>query len=418
MAQIQKIHARQILDSRDTPTIEAEVFLNDGSSGIASVPSGASTGEHEAFELRDNNNQLFNGKSVYKAIEHVHSIISPALLGMHASDQFAIDRRMIALDGTPNKSRLGANAILAVSMATAVAEAHSQGKELFQHLGSMALQPHSPFFMPHAMFNVLNGGKHAANSTDFQEYMIVPMQTESFARRLRAASEIFQALKIILSKKGFTTTVGDEGGFAPAVKTNTEGIQYLLDAIILAGYKPGQDVLLAADIAASELFDQGRYILAREGKKLEPSGMIELMQHLANTYPLVSIEDPLEENDFTGWALLTKKLGGKIQIVGDDLYTTNTERLKKGIAQKSSSAILIKLNQIGSVSETINCINLAHINGLKTVVSHRSGETDDTFIADLAVGLRCPQVKMGSLSRGERVAKYNRLLKIEELITT
>lgn len=416
MSKIQNIHARQILDSRNMPTVSATVTLEDGSTGQAAVPSGASTGEHEAFELRDGDPNVYNGNSVFKAIENIHAVILPGIRGLEAVDQKLVDDTMIKLDGTKNKSRLGANALLAVSMATAIAESVSQKLPLYKYLKRFSLQPHADLTMPYAMFNVINGGRHAAHSSDFQEYMIIPMQPKSFAHRLECASEIFQALKKLLGQKGLPQTVGDEGGFAPPVPNNTQGLEYIMEAIGLAGYKAGENVFLATDIAASEFYKKGKYVLATEKRKLGLDEMIKMIKDLSRSYPIISIEDPLEENDFVGWARLTQSMGSNVQVVGDDLYTTNVERLQKGIDLQSSTAILIKPNQIGTLSETFEAIRLAQSHGLKTIMSHRSGETEDTFIADLAVGLRVEQVKMGSLSRSERLAKYNRLLEIEEEI--
>lgn len=416
MAHIQKIHARQILDSRNTPTISAEVYLTDGSVGMASVPSGASTGEHEAYELRDGNPTNYNGKSVHKAIAHIHEDISPILIGQEASSQENIDKLLIELDGTKNKKNLGANAILAVSLACAVAEAKSEKVELFEYLQKFNLDKNKKPTVPHAMFNVLNGGRHAQHSSDFQEYMIIPMLGNNFSQNLQCASEIFQSLKQILEKYNFPTTVGDEGGFAPPVTSNTQGIEILIDAITQAGYNPGSNVFIGLDIAASEFFENNLYNLKTENSTFSSDQFIEYLHRTVSKYPIISIEDPLEQNDFPAWSKLTQKLGSTVQIVGDDLYTTNTERLEYGITHKSSTAILIKPNQIGTLTETIDAINTAHKNNFKTIVSHRSGETEDTFIADLAVGLHSPQIKTGSLSRSERIAKYNRLLKIEELL--
>lgn len=416
MAHIQKIHARQILDSRNTPTISAEVYLTDGSVGMASVPSGASTGEHEAYELRDGDPTNYNGKSVHKAIAHIHEDISPILIGQEASSQENIDKLLIELDGTKNKKNLGANAILAVSLACAVAEAKSEKVELFEYLQKFNLDKNKKPTVPHAMFNVLNGGRHAQHSSDFQEYMIIPMLGNSFSQNLQCASEIFQSLKQILEKYNFPTTVGDEGGFAPPVTSNTQGIEILIDAITQAGYNPGSNVFIGLDIAASEFFENNLYNLKTENSTFSSDQFIEYLHGTVSKYPIISIEDPLEQNDFPAWSKLTQKLGSTVQIVGDDLYTTNTERLEYGITHKSSTAILIKPNQIGTLTETIDAINTAHKNNFKTIVSHRSGETEDTFIADLAVGLHSPQIKTGSLSRSERIAKYNRLLKIEELL--
>lgn len=416
MSRIQKIHARQILDSRDTPTISAEVYLEDGSVGTAAVPSGASTGEHEAYELRDGDPADYNGKSVHKAIANIHEKISPILVGQEASGQEKIDKLLIELDGTKNKKNLGANAVLAVSLACAVAEAKSEKVELFEYLQKFSLYKNQTPAIPHAMFNVLNGGRHAKHSSDFQEYMIIPMLEDSFAENLKCASEIFQSLKQILEKYNFPTTVGDEGGFAPPVTSNTQGLDILVEAITKAGYKPGSNVFIGLDIAASEFFENNTYNLKTEGLTFSSDQFIKYIQKTVSQYPIISIEDPLEQNDFPAWAKLTQELGRTVQIVGDDLYTTNTERLEYGIAHKSSTAILIKPNQIGTLTETIGAINTAHKNNFKTIVSHRSGETEDTFIADLAVGLHSPQIKAGSLSRSERIAKYNRLLKIEELL--
>lgn len=416
MAKIKDIQARQILDSRDTPTIEVEIVLEDGSVGKASVPSGASTGEHEAFELRDEDSQNFGGKSVYKAIANIENVILPNLKGQEALEQQKIDSVLIGLDGTKNKSKLGANAILGVSLATAVAQANSEKVELFEYLHRFSLVHHKLYEMPFAMFNLLNGGRHAANSTDFQEYMIVPILEESFSQRLQCASEIFQTLKNILQTKKLPTTVGDEGGFAPNFNSNEEPLKLLTQAIEKAGYKPFEEVVLALDIAASEFYKNDKYVFKKEGKYLDKHNLCEYFKKLTKKYPIVSIEDPLEQNDFSGWAEFVLEMKGNVQIVGDDLYTTNISRLKTGIEQKSSTAILIKPNQIGTLSETIEVMNYAQENNMKTIVSHRSGETEDTFIADLAVGLNSPQVKMGSVSRSERLAKYNRLLKIEEII--
>lgn len=414
MSKIQNITARQVLDSRDTPTVEAEVFLEDGSHATAAVPSGASTGSHEAFELRDGDANDYGGKSVHKAVANVHQIILPALKGLEATEQKTIDEIMMALDGTENKSRLGANAILAVSLATARVAAVSQKIELYQHLHNLSSTATSPMHLPFAMFNIINGGVHAPNSSDFQEYMIIPMHEQSFEQRLQCASAVFQSLKQLLLENHQATTVGDEGGFAPQVSSNSQAFDFLVQAISQAGYQPGPDVLLAVDVAASQFYEAGQYHLKKDKQTLSSQQMTELFEQLTAKYPLVSIEDPLEENDFTGFAELTKRLGNKVQIVGDDLYTTNPKRLQTGIEQKSTTAILIKLNQIGTLTETLDVVNLAHQAGLKTIVSHRSGETEDSFEADLAVAVNAEQVKFGSLTRSERLAKYNRLLKIEE----
>ncbi len=416
MAKIVKITGRQILDSRDTPTVEAEVFLDDGTVGKADVPSGASTGTHEAFELRDGDMAEYNGKSVHKAVLNIEEKIAPALVGMEVTDQTLIDRRMIELDGTDNKRSLGANAILGVSMATARAGAASEKVELFQYLRQKNKWLLTPFILPRAMFNIFNGGVHARGSSDFQEYMVIPLQSESFARRLECASEIFQALKKILADKALATTVGDEGGFAPPVSSNTEALDLILLAAEAAGFKAGIDFGLGIDLAASEFFKNGKYLLAKDAKELDQAGMIEYCGQLVERYPIISLEDPLEENDFEGFRKLTSLIGSKVQIVGDDLYTTNVKRLQTGIEHKSTNAILIKVNQIGTLTETIETMELAYKSGMKCIVSHRSGETEDAFIADFAVAMGADQVKMGSLTRSERLAKYNRLLYIEEQI--
>ena len=418
MAKIKKILARQILDSRGTPTVQADVFLYDGSQGSAEVPSGASTGSHEAFELRDGDPKLYMGKSVLKAVANVEQIIAPVLIGLDAGNQSQIDELMIALDGTQNKSRLGANAILGVSLAVAAAESKSEKLELFQYLRKFSLTPNTKPEMPFGMFNIINGGVHAAGTSDFQEYLVIPLQTESFAKRLECAAEIFQSLKLLLVEKGLAITVGDEGGFAPNVLSNSEPFDLLMLASAKAGYSLGADVMLGIDAAASEFYSNKLYHLSKENKHLTTGQMTQYWLDLADKYPLLSIEDPLNEDDFDSWNTLTGQLSGKIQVVGDDLYTTNIERLKMGIQKKASTAILIKLNQIGTLTETINCIRLAKQNGFKTIISHRSGETEDTFIADLAVAMDAGQIKMGSLSRSERLAKYNRLLKIEEQLTS
>ena len=417
MAKIVKLLARQILDSRGFPTVQADAVLSDGTSASASVPSGASTGSFEAFELRDGDTSEYNGKSVHQAVANITSILFPALSGIDASEQEKIDRVMLELDGTENKSRLGANAILAVSIAVARAAADSQKIALFEYLHSLSASPSRVLTMPYGMFNVLNGGAHAANSSDFQEYMIIPMQAQSFARRLQCAAETFQALKKLLQSKKLPTTVGDEGGFAPSVKNNVHGFDLLIEAIANAGYEPGKDVFLAADIAASEFYKNGSYHLSKEKKSFKAKEFITYFDKLTHSYPLVSLEDPLEENDFSGFAELTATLSRHVQIVGDDLYTTNPKRLQAGIEKKSTTAILIKMNQIGTLTETLQTIALAKQAGLKTIVSHRSGETEDSFIADLAVGTNADQVKFGSLTRSERLAKYNRLLKIEEQLS-
>lgn len=416
MAKIKDIKARQILDSRGNPTIECDVYLEDGSLGRASVPSGASTGEYEAVELRDGDPKTYGGKSVLKAIHNVHEEIKPALIGQEAANQERLDQYMIRIDGTENKSRLGANSILAVSMAIACAQAQSEKKELFKYLGKFSSKQSEPYMLPYAMMNVMNGGKHATGASDFQEYMIIPSQNTSFRDRLRSGAEIFHKLKNILESEGFQTQVGDEGGFAPPLGSNKKPLDYMIRAIEEAGYIPGKDIFLAMDVAASELFDKNEYVLKTENKRLTRVELIHYYEELFNNYPLRSIEDPLEQNDFEGWSNFTRQYGDRIQIVGDDFYVTNVKRLQKGIDLHSSNSILIKLNQIGTLTETINAINLAHENGMTAIVSHRSGETEDTFIADLVVAMRTGQIKTGSISRSERIAKYNRLLRIEEIV--
>ncbi|BDQ05012.1 MAG: enolase [Candidatus Dojkabacteria bacterium] len=416
MAKIKDIKARQILDSRGNPTVECDVILDDGSLGRASVPSGASTGIYEAVELRDGDPAMYHGKSVLRAIHNIHHEIKPALIGLDAAHQEIIDHHMLKIDGTPNKSHLGANSILAVSMAVASAQANSEGKELFEYLSKFSPKHNEEFVLPFPMMNVMNGGRHAVGASDFQEYMIIPGQTTTFRDRLRCGAEIFHMLKQILEKHGYQTTVGDEGGFAPALGSNTKPLDFIIQAIEEAGYKPGIDVFLAIDVASSEFFNEKEYVLATENKRLTSIELIHYYDKLFNQYPIRSIEDPLEQNDFEGWSKFTKEYGSRIQIVGDDLYVTNVKRLKKGINMQSSNSILIKLNQIGTLTETIDAINLAHQNGFTTIVSHRSGETEDTFIADLVVAMRTGQIKTGSLSRTERIAKYNRLLRIEEII--
>lgn len=416
MSKIKHVKARQILDSRGNPTVECDIILEDGSLGRASVPSGASTGDFEAVELRDGDENMYGGKSVLKAITNINNEITPAIVGQDAANQRRIDQFMIRLDDTPNKSRLGANAILAVSMAVAVAQAKSEGLELFEYLSRFSPWDGKPFEMPYAMMNVMNGGKHAVKSSDFQEYMIIPNQKTSFRDRLRCGAEVFHALKKGLLEHEYQTLVGDEGGFAPSLKSNSEPFEYIVNAIQAAGYEPGRDVFLAMDPAADEFFENKEYLLNCENKKLTRVEMIKYYENLISRFPIRSIEDPLEQNDFEGWAEMTRLLGDRIQIVGDDLYATNVQRLQKGIQMRSSNSILIKLNQIGTLSETIDAINLAHQNGMTAIVSHRSGETEDTFIADLVVAMRTGQIKTGSLSRSERVAKYNRLLRIEEKI--
>lgn len=406
------IHARQILDSRGNPTVEADVRLEDGTLGRAAVPSGASTGSHEAIELRDGGSE-YGGKSVLNAVANVNGEIREALVGYDAEEQAAIDQVMIELDGTANKGRLGANAILSVSLAVAKAAALSKGMPLYQYISE--LSGTSELSLPLPMMNIINGGKHAAGSTDIQEFMIMPVGAQSFSEALRMGAEIFQALGKVLSGKGYGTTVGDEGGYAPAVKNgNAEALELISEAVSKAGYTLGEDVVLALDVASSELVENGSYVLATEKKTLSSDEMVGFYADLTSRFPILSIEDGLGEDDWAGWQALTAKLGGSLQLVGDDLLVTNTEFLKRGISEKAANAILIKVNQIGSLTETIAAVKMAHEAGWKAVMSHRSGETEDTTIAHLAVGLNTGQIKTGSLSRTDRVAKYNELLRIEE----
>ena len=417
MAQIRKIHARQIIDSRGIPTIEVECFLDDGSIGVAAVPSGASTGEHEALELRDQSTQYF-GKSVFQAIDNVNTIISPTLLGNSSCDIYAIDKIMLDLDSTPNKQKLGANAILGVSLAALKAFAISNNLPIYKYIGSIVSG--NTNIMPVPMMNILNGGSHADNNVDIQEFMIYPSGLNSFSDALQCGCEVFNTLKSILKIKGYNTAVGDEGGFAPNLRSNQEAIDLLLEAIEKSNYKPGKEVFLTLDIASSEFFNKNDslYYLASENRKLSNYELISWYKDLCSNYPIVSIEDGLDENDWEGWTNLYNELGSSIQIVGDDLTVTNIIRLKKAISNKAINAILIKLNQIGSVSETLDAIQLAQEHKLGVVISHRSGETEDTTIADLAVGVGAGQIKTGSLCRSERVAKYNQLLRIEEKLAT
>lgn len=410
--EIKSITARQILDSRGNPTVEADVLLESGTMGRAAVPSGASTGSHEAHELRDGDASKYGGQSVEKAVANVNGEIQAALKGMRADDQFALDRRMIALDGTPNKSRLGANAILAVSLAAARAAALERKLPLYQHLNDMAGKPAMSLPMP--MMNIVNGGKHALGGADFQEGMIIPVGGQTIADVVRMGAEMFHALKKHLAADGRSTQVGDEGGFAIALNHNEEVLQVLEVAARKAGYEPGRDVVFALDVAAAELYKDGAYHLERENRTLAAAELIELYSHLTQSYPLVSIEDGLGEDDWENWQQLTEKIGARTQLVGDDLLVTNLERLNKAIEARAGNAILIKLNQIGTLMETIQTINRAHEAGWNTIISHRSGETEDTFIAHLAVGTGAGQIKTGSLSRTDRVAKYNELLRIAE----
>jgi len=406
---IQQVKAREILDSRGNPTIAATVVLAGGAVGKASVPSGASTGTHEALELRDDDPARYGGKGVRKAVGHVNTLIGPHLRGLDARDQKAIDRRLLVLDGTPTKNRLGANAILAVSMAAAAAAAKAQGLPLYA-----GLRNRETYSLPVPLINILNGGAHADNSLDIQEFMIVPAGLSTFAEAIRAAAEIFQNLKKILKKKGFGTAVGDEGGFAPSLKSHEEALDVILESVQKSGYTPGRHVFLALDPAASEFFAEGKYVFKKSTGTVRTSAeMIDFYAGLCERYPIVSIEDGLAEDDWDGWKGLTDALGKKIQIVGDDIFVTNLVRFKEGVGRGIANSILIKLNQIGSLSETIEAVDYAQANGYSAVISHRSGETEDTFIADLAVALNTGQIKTGSVCRSERVAKYNRLLEIE-----
>ena len=406
MAKIKGVKARMILDSRGRPTVEAEVFLDDGSWARAAVPSGASTGKYEAVELRDGGKK-FGGKGVAKAVENVNLVIAPKVIGKDADDQEGIDRLMIEIDGTKNKGNLGANSILSVSMAVARAAAVSHNLPLYQYLGGIGAR-----LLPVPLMNVINGGLHADNNLDIQEFMIVPAGADSFSEGYRMAAEVFQVLKEVLKEKGYFTGVGDEGGFAPNVKNNREGIELILAAIEKAGYKAGKEIFLALDTAASSLFEDGKYQF--EGKKVSATDIIAYYQKLVDSYPIVSIEDGLAEEDWEGWKELTRALGSKVQLVGDDIFVTQESRFKEGIAKGIANSILIKLNQVGTVTETFKTIETAGKAGYTFVISHRSGETEDTFIADLAVATGAGQIKTGSLSRSERLAKYNQLLRIEE----
>ncbi len=408
MGTIIKVGAMELLDSRGNPTLEAEVELSDGAIGIAAVPSGASTGKHEAVELRDGDKSRFNGLGVLSAVKNVAEKIAPAISGMSATDQVAADMKMIALDGTENKSLLGANAILGVSLALAHAAAGSLCIPLYRYLGGVSAR-----LLPVPMMNILNGGKHALNSTDFQEFMIVPAGAGSYRQSLQMGAEIYQTLKKVLRDKGLNTNVGDEGGFAPSLPSNREAVELILAAIEKAGYKPGKDCYIALDPASSEFYKDGRYVLAREGRSLTSSEMVDFYADWASRYPLISIEDGLAEDDWEGWQMLTRKLGSRVQLVGDDLYVTNVSRLRRGISSGASNSILIKLNQIGTLTETVAAVRMAQQAGWTAVVSHRSGETEDTTIADLSVALEAGLIKAGAPCRSERTAKYNRLLQIE-----
>jgi enolase len=410
MSGIIEIKAREILDSRGNPTVEADVTLESGATGRAAVPSGASTGEHEALELRDGDAERYLGKGVEQAVQSIEERIAPALNGVDASEQITIDRTMIELDGTPNKGKLGANAILAVSMAAARASAVEVGQPLYRYLGGPMART-----MPVPMMNILNGGAHATNTVDFQEYMIVPIGASNFRDAVRMGAEVFHALKKVLVKRKLSTGVGDEGGFAPDLKNDEEALRVVVEAIEAAGYAPGKEIALALDVAASELYKGGSYTFKKSGAgSRDADGMIEIYGKWLDEYPIVSIEDGLAEDDWDGWAKITAALGDRVQLVGDDLFVTNTERLARGIEGDVANAILIKLNQIGTLTETLEAIEMARANGYQSIISHRSGETEDTFIADLAVATGAGQIKTGSASRTDRVAKYNQLLRIEE----
>ncbi len=414
MPTIVYVHAREVLDSRGNPTVEAEVLLDDGSAGRAIVPSGASTGTHEALELRDGDPNRYHGKGVQKAVQNIQEKIAPALENIPADNQATVDALLLELDGTPNKSHLGANAILAVSLAVAHAAALSYGMALHQYLGGIVGTT-----LPVPLMNVLNGGKHADNTVDIQEFMIVPVGAPSFAEAVRMGSEIFHTLKKLLQKSGYHTAVGDEGGFAPMLKSNEEALDFLLRAIEDSGYTPGSDVVLALDVAASEMYRDGKYVLYKSSQEAKTAEeMVAWYEQLVERYPIISIEDGMAEDDWEGWGLLTRTLGNRIQLVGDDVFVTNPEFLLKGIQQKVANAILIKLNQIGTLTETLNTIRLAQRAGYGVIISHRSGETEDTTIADLAVATNAGQIKTGSLCRTDRIAKYNRLLRIEEYLGT
>ena len=405
---IKSVKAREIIDSRGNPTIEVEVFLDSGVSGLACVPSGASTGKYEALELRDGDKKRYNGLGVLKAVENLDKIIQPAIIGFDAGKQEKLDEKLISLDGTSDKSRLGANALLGVSLAAAHASSNAANIPLYRYIGG-----NNAVVMPVPMMNILNGGKHAENSTDLQEFMVMPTGAASFNKAMQMGSEVYHALKKVIKQKKMNTNVGDEGGFAPSLSSNKEAIELILSAIESAGYKPGTDCHIAIDAAASSFYKDGMYVLEREGRSLSGAEMVKFYSDWVTNYPIISIEDGLDEDDWDSWVLLTKELGKKVQIVGDDLYTTNVQRLKKGIDIKSSNSILIKVNQIGTLTETLAAIDMARKAGWTSVISHRSGETEDTTISDLAVAMNSGQIKTGAPCRSERVAKYNRRLKIE-----
>jgi len=410
MATISSVHGRQVLDSRGNPTVEVEVWLDDGAFGRAIVPSGASTGAHEAIELRDGDKGRFGGKGVLKAVENVNTIIADAVIGMESTDQVGLDNFMVQeLDGTPTKSKLGANAILGVSLAVAHASADSVAQPLYKYLGGVHAH-----VLPVPMMNILNGGKHAADSCDFQEFMVMPVGASSFAEALRWGSEIYQSLKTVLKGKGQPTNVGDEGGFAPSLPTNEAAVEVILEAIQAAGYTAGEQIMLAMDPAASEIFEDGKYHLKSEGRSLTSEQMVDLWEEWADKYPIISIEDGLHEDDWAAWSLMVERLGDRLQIVGDDLLVTNVERVERAISERCANSLLTKVNQIGTLSESIEAVQLSQRHGWTAVISHRSGETEDSTIADLAVALNAGQIKTGAPARSDRIAKYNQLLRIEE----
>lgn len=409
MTIITEIYAREILDSRGNPTVEVEVYLESGVVGRACVPSGASTGAYEAVELRDGDKDRYLGKGVLQAVENVNKIIAPEVIGFDAVDQIGIDKVMLELDGTPNKEKLGANAILGVSLAVAKAAAEALNLSLYQYIGGVNAKQ-----LPVPMMNILNGGEHADNNVDIQEFMVMPVGARSFSEGLRMGAEIFHSLKKVLQKKGLNTAVGDEGGFAPNLSSNTEALDVIVEAISATGYEPGEDVLLALDVAATEIYQDGQYVFAGEGKKLNADELVEFYAQLVDKYPIISIEDGLDENDWDGWRKLTERIGDKVQLVGDDLFVTNTAKLHEGIETNVANSILIKVNQIGTLTETLDAIEMAKRAGYTAVISHRSGETEDATIADLAVATNAGQIKTGAPSRSDRVAKYNQLLRIED----
>ena len=412
MATITDVIAREIMDSRGNPTVEVDVYLEDGSIGRAAVPSGASTGAYEAVELRDEDDTRYGGKGVLRAVDNVNDRIAPEIIDMDATDQIGIDRLMIEMDGTPNKAALGANAILGVSMAVARAAAESTGMPLFRHLGGI-----NASVLPVPMLNILNGGKHADSNVDFQEFMVMPVGAETFSEALRMGAEVFHALKKVLKGRGLSTGYGDEGGFAPNLKSNEEAIQVVVEAIEQAGYRPGDEIHVAMDPACTELFEDNKYVLKGEDRTLTSEEFVDYWERLVNKYPIVSIEDGLAEDDWEGWRLLTERIGAHVQLVGDDLFVTNTERLSRGIKQNTANSILIKVNQIGTLTETFQAIEMARRAGYTAVVSHRSGETEDSTIADIAVATNAGQIKTGAPNRTDRVAKYNQLLRIEEMLS-